>query len=179
MAIPFQLAVGVAQASSLPRKSSDARVDRAKARIEELERSLQDVRNASASIRQIYLPDLGAVDRCTSCHVGIAEAETVASQPPFSPHPGQFLSLAAHPPESVGCTACHAGQGRATSSVEKAHGRVEHWEKPLLALAHTSASCLKRHGESSGALRGASKAGGGHGAIPPLRLLRLPPGRRV
>ncbi len=136
-------------------------LERAKSRLQELERSLNESRHTPISIQQVFLPELGVVDRCKSCHVGIDKEDLVAPQQPFTPHPGQFLFLDHHPPDRMGCTVCHAGQGRATSSVSKAHGRVEHWEKPLLDHENISASCLKCHGQNVESLRGASNLAAG------------------
>ncbi len=49
---------------------------------------------------------------------------------PFSTHPNPEL-LKNHPLEKFGCSPCHGGNGRALDSVEKAHGRYEHWLWPL------------------------------------------------
>lgn len=134
----------------------------ARSRLEELERSLKESEQSPISIQQIYVPELGVVDRCSSCHVGIEKTEALIPRQPFTPHPGRFLFLGPHPPDRLGCTVCHAGQGRATSSADKAHGRVAHWEAPLLQREHTSASCLKCHGQQNvDALRGATNLAAG------------------
>jgi hypothetical protein len=39
--------------------------------------------------------------------------------------------LKIHDPDKFGCSPCHQGNGRATTSVEKAHGNYEHWLWPL------------------------------------------------
>jgi cbb3-type cytochrome oxidase cytochrome c subunit len=53
--------------------------------------------------------------------------ETAAE--PWRTHPPE--PLVAHPVEKFGCTACHGGQGWAIDAQE-AHGKVAHWEEPLL-----------------------------------------------
>ncbi len=66
------------------------------------------------------------------------------AQNPFKVHPGNLL--AKHPPEAVGCTMCHQGQGLATTK-DDAHGNVPHWDKPLLTGHFVQASCTKCHHE--------------------------------
>jgi cytochrome c2 len=83
-------------------------------------------------IRQLWLPDLGRVDRCVTCHLGYEWAGTLPASvaAPLAPHP-RLPYLDAHPFTEFGCTSCHGGQGYATSTVA-AHGDVEHWDEPLL-----------------------------------------------
>jgi len=90
-------------------------------------------------IRQIWNPDLGIVDRCTSCHLGMAGGEPLSGEAPFGAHPP-----IPHDPEQIGCTPCHGGQGRATKK-EAAHGDVAHWFTPLLPLEHIEAGCGSCH----------------------------------
>ena len=90
---------------------------------------------------------LSRVDRCQSCHVGI-EKRGFEDQPnPHKTHPNFELLLGNHPPESFGCTACHNGQGVATSSVEKAHGYVKFWEHPLLLGPKMESNCISCHAD--------------------------------
>src|SRR5208337_4757906 len=57
-------------------------------------------------IQQIWLPGIGVVDRCTTCHAGLKEASLadVATQP-FRRHPE-----IPHTSDQFGCVMCHAGQ---------------------------------------------------------------------
>jgi len=83
-------------------------------------------------IVQINVAEANIVDRCESCHMGIREPVklTVASMSAkgkpdeyaraFTSHPEPDL-LKTHDPERFGCSPCHQGNGRATTSVEKAH----------------------------------------------------------
>ncbi len=89
-------------------------------------------RSFTLGIRQIWVPALGRVDRCVTCHLGYEWGGTLpATVPaPLAPHP-ELPYLDAHPFAEFGCTACHAGQGFATDT-EAAHGHVEHWDEPLL-----------------------------------------------
>src|SRR6516164_9711876 len=60
-------------------------------------------RHFQGGIRQIWIPELGVVDRCMSCHVGLSEASLsdVSSQP-FRKHP-----VIPHSLEQFGCVICH------------------------------------------------------------------------
>ena len=84
-------------------------------------------------VRQIWLPELGRVDRCVTCHLGYEWEGTLPASlgVPLAPHPA-LPYLDAHPFLQFGCTACHGGQGFATSAAA-AHGNVEDWDEPLLA----------------------------------------------
>lgn len=90
------------------------------------------VRNFRIKIRQLWIPRLGRVDRCITCHL---DYEQVSSAPsdlpePFRPHPA-LPYLGAHRFLNFGCTTCHGGQGFATRTRD-AHGQVEHWDDPLI-----------------------------------------------
>jgi len=97
-------------------------------------------RHFEGGIQQIWLPDLGVVDRCTSCHVGLKEASLadVATQP-YRPHP-----VIPHKTEQFGCTVCHRGQGAATT-VEEAHNSTLAWEQPILPAKYIESSCGECH----------------------------------
>src|SRR2546422_8084473 len=97
------------------------------------------------------------VDRCESCHMGVREPVklTAASMAEkgkkpdsyalaFVGHPEKEL-LTVHDPEKFGCTPCHQGNGRATTSVEKGHGNYEHWLWPLFPKQNTEAGCQTCH----------------------------------
>ena len=50
-----------------------------------------------------------------------------------------------HDPDKFGCSPCHQGNGRATTSVEKAHGNYEHWLWPLFPKQNVEAGCQTCH----------------------------------
>lgn len=79
------------------------------------------------SIKQIWLPELNRVDRCTSCHLGYDQPDLIEAPDPFKAHP----DISPHSLEQLGCTICHGGQGYALKK-EDAHGEIEHWEEPLM-----------------------------------------------
>jgi len=96
---------------------------------------------ATTGIHQIWLPQLGVVDRCTTCHLGIAEPTLAgAAVPlPFRAHP-----VIPHDPEAWGCVVCHRGQGSATD-VAAAHATTVAWEQPILPGRFIQASCGTCH----------------------------------
>src|ERR1700737_627798 len=121
-------------------------------------RGLQDKTEAlDPAILQINVAEANIVDRCESCHMGTREPVklTAASMAPkgkqpdeyaraFTSHPEPEL-LKTHDPDKFGCSPCHQGNGRATTSVEKAHGNYEHWLWPLYPKRNPEAGCQTCH----------------------------------
>jgi mono/diheme cytochrome c family protein len=97
-------------------------------------------RHFEGGIQQIWLPDIGVVDRCTSCHVGLKEPSLtdVATQP-YRKHP-----VIPHNLDQFGCTVCHRGQGAATT-VAEAHNSTLAWEQPILPAKYIESSCGQCH----------------------------------
>ncbi len=91
-------------------------------------------------IRQILLPELNRVDRCTTCHLAVEDPSYGGYAQPLAYHPLHEQ----HPFEKFGCTICHRGQGRATTTAD-AHGAVPHWDQPMLPLQYIQASCGQCH----------------------------------
>ena len=98
--------------------------------------------NAPVVIRQILLPGLQRVDRCTTCHMGVEDPTMKKAAQPFTYH----SNLAPHTPARFGCTICHGGQGLATDQ-GNAHGQVDFWKEPLLPRDYIRASCGRCHKE--------------------------------
>jgi cytochrome c1 len=97
-------------------------------------------RHFQGGIQQVWLPELGVVDRCTSCHVGLNEASlTDVSTQPFRTHP-----VIPHKLDQFGCTVCHRGQGAATT-VAEAHSSTLAWEQPILPAKYIESSCGQCH----------------------------------
>ena len=110
------------------------------------------------AIVQINVAEANIVDRCESCHMNIREplkvttaamTEKGARQPDeyakaFASHAQPEL-LQIHDPEKFGCSPCHQGNGRATTSIEKAHGDYEHWLWPLYPKENSEAGCQSCH----------------------------------
>jgi len=96
----------------------------------------------SVELRQVFLPDLGRVDRCQSCHIGIDDPAMKGQPQPLTAHPGNLL--AKHTPDNFGCTICHEGQGRATY-LPDAHGEGIEWNEPLVDGQLVYVSCARCH----------------------------------
>ena len=110
------------------------------------------------AIVQINVAEANIVDRCESCHMNTREPLKVSATAmmakgekrpdeyanAFVSHPEPEL-LAIHDPEKFGCSPCHQGNGRATTSVEKAHGNYEHWLWPLYPKENSQAGCQTCH----------------------------------
>lgn len=133
-----------------------------------LEGLLKTINGLDVSLIQInvnppgtMINDIGGVgltDRCQSCHVGMEPKYVPATltltkadlglqksnDAPFSSHPDQDL-FTWHPLDKFGCSPCHGGNGRALVSVEKAHGRYEHWLWPLNYPENYDAGCQQCH----------------------------------
>ncbi|HKP88205.1 MAG TPA: c-type cytochrome [Blastocatellia bacterium] len=110
-------------------------------------------------IKQLNVGGGQVIDRCESCHLGTREPLTITKtdlmwEDPsedeekmaaaFVSHPSKDL-LKVHDPERFGCSTCHGGNGRGTTSVEKAHGRYEHWLWPLYYKENMQAGCVQCH----------------------------------
>jgi mono/diheme cytochrome c family protein len=97
-------------------------------------------RHFQPGIQQIWHPDIGVTDRCTSCHVGLKEASlTDVKFQPYRKHP-----VIPHTAEQYGCVMCHRGQGAATT-VEEAHSSTLAWEQPILPARYIESGCGQCH----------------------------------
>ena len=97
-------------------------------------------RRFQPGLQQIWHPELGVVDRCTTCHSALKEASLVdVKTQPFRPHPPMPHSLT-----EFGCVLCHRGQGGATT-VEEAHRSTKSWEDPILPARYLESSCGQCH----------------------------------
>lgn len=99
-------------------------------------------RHFQGGIHQIWLPSLGVVDRCQTCHVGLSEASLAdVKTQPFRTHPA-----IPHKVDQFGCVMCHRGQGDATT-VEDAHYSKLAQEEPILPARYIESSCGQCHHE--------------------------------
>ncbi len=97
-------------------------------------------RRFQGGVQQVWLPQLGVVDRCGTCHVAMKEVSLAGIAPqPFHPHPPIPHSLT-----EFGCVMCHRGQGAATT-VAEAHSSTLSWENPVLPARYTESSCGECH----------------------------------
>ncbi len=126
------------------------------------------MKNLDIHLRQINVNPSGAslnnlggaglVDRCQSCHLGtdpllvpvtmtLTKADlglAKSKDAPFTSHPDPDM-MKYHPLEKFGCSPCHGGNGRALDTVEKAHGRYEHWLWPMYYPENFEAGCQQCH----------------------------------
>ena len=138
---------------------------------------LLDFISPTIKIEQVVLPQLlldinfkkiPRVDRCTTCHKGIARPGFENFPTPYRSHSRLDLFVAedsAHPLEEVGCTPCHKGRGLSTSFIGAAHTPsgpdqehawretygwepLEHWEEPMIPLPWVQSSCRQCHMEA-------------------------------
>ncbi|HEV2837251.1 MAG TPA: c-type cytochrome [Pyrinomonadaceae bacterium] len=108
---------------------------------------------------QISVNAYNIVDRCEVCHAGIREpleltpANLAPDKPGGKPdslarafvsHPNREI-FAVHNPEKFGCSSCHWGNGRATTSDMKGHGRHRFWLWPMFEKENTEAGCQQCH----------------------------------
>jgi cytochrome c2 len=108
---------------------------------------------------QISVNAYNIVDRCEVCHLGTREpldlkASDLAPGGPgktpdslaraFVSHPNREV-LALHNPDKFGCSSCHWGNGRATTSDTKGHGRHRFWLWPMFEKENTEAGCQQCH----------------------------------
>ena len=152
-------------ADNLQKQASDEK-DSKKA--DGLRAQAKAMRNSPLMVRQIIVGDLNRFDRCTTCHVAMDEytnptLKTPADWPnPYKGHPKVDEALVkSHPFTKYGCTACHEGQGLATTAAG-AHGHVMAWEHPMLSVkaGHIQGSCVKCH-DNFEKLKGAEVAAKG------------------
>jgi len=151
-------------------------------RIGDLARDLPvlDLANPKVKIEQVVLNDLTddvkfmrvpKVERCITCHLGIANPDYVNAPQPYTTHPDLELFVANNSPhalEEFGCTVCHGGRGRGTDFVSSVHTpssneqkkqweekysweKFHHWEDPMFPLPYTEAGCFKCHSGVKGA----------------------------
>jgi len=134
---------------------TDHMVDLTPAQIDGLKKKVEDW---DPTIVQINVAEANIVDRCESCHMGAREpvritpaAMTPKGQKKPDEYAAAFVShpepeiLKIHDPDKFGCSPCHQGNGRATTSVEKAHGNYEHWLWPLFPKENAQAGCQTCH----------------------------------
>ena len=134
---------------------SDHMVDLTPAQIDGLKKKAADW---DPKIVQINVAEANIVDRCESCHMNSREpikitAAAMTARDEKKPdeyaraltsHPEPEL-LQIHDPDKFGCSPCHQGNGRATTSIEKAHGNYEHWLWPLFPKENVQAGCQNCH----------------------------------
>lgn len=139
---------------------------------------LLDLVDPKYDIRQIVMedfPDLtksAKVDRCTTCHLGIADPRYDREDIPteFKAHPKLDLYVgrdSPHPVERFGCTSCHLGRGYGTTFTLAAHTPdneeqehewrekygwtdMHYWDFPMLPERLNQANCFTCHKPNTG-----------------------------
>ncbi len=126
---------------------------------ETIDRLIERNNKFDYSLRQINVNGDELVDRCETCHLGIREPLELkavnfkrtgkkidANARAFVSHPSKEL-LQIHNPERFGCSSCHGGNGRATTSIVKGHGRHRFWLHPLHERENMEAGCQQCHAQ--------------------------------
>jgi cytochrome c551/c552 len=122
-----------------------------------IDKLIQANKEFDYSIKQININGDQVVDRCETCHLGIrAPLELTAANfrrprrrpdamaRAFVSHPTKEL-LTIHTPEKFGCSSCHWGNGRATTSEVKGHGRHRFWIHSMFRRENMEAGCQQCH----------------------------------
>jgi cytochrome c2 len=126
---------------------------------EQIDKLIERNNKFDYSLRQININGDQLVDRCETCHLGTREPLELkpanfkrtgkkidANARAFVSHPSKEL-LQIHNPERFGCSSCHGGNGRATTSVVKGHGRHRFWLHPLHERENMEAGCQQCHSQ--------------------------------
>ncbi len=110
------------------------------------------LRTEPIEIRQVTNPELGIVDRCHTCHLGIDRPGFEGKDVPavFRTHSQRKRLLGTnHPVAQTGCTICHQGQGSQIKGIawySFDHGDDDpYWEQPLLRGTFVQSSCVSCH----------------------------------
>ncbi|MGI9106213.1 MAG: c-type cytochrome [Pyrinomonadaceae bacterium] len=124
---------------------------------EQIDKLIERNNNFDFSMRQLNVNGDQLVDRCETCHLGVREPLELkpanfkrprkkidAEARAFVSHPSKEL-LQIHNPERFGCSSCHGGNGRATTSIVKGHGRHRFWLHPLYERDNIEAGCQQCH----------------------------------
>ena len=144
-----------------------------------------DFLDPKLKVQQTVVPDVKydvnfatvpVVDRCVSCHMGIADPKFSDQFQPYTAHPNLDLigaSSSPHPFNEFGCTSCHSGRSRGTGFISSTHTPhnheqekewkekhdwevMHHWLQPMLPSEYSQAGCFKCHTEQP-YLKGADK----------------------
>ena len=113
--------------------------------------------NFDFGLKQLSVNGGQLVDRCESCHLGTRSVIPIKASDmmplgrrpdalarAFVSHPDKEL-LQIHDPEKFGCSSCHGGNGRASTTIEKGHGKNPFWLHPLYDKENTEAGCNQCH----------------------------------
>jgi mono/diheme cytochrome c family protein len=133
-----------------------------------------DFISPNIKIQQVVVDDLRfdvnfqtipRVDRCHTCHQGIAQEGWEDAEQPFRSHPNLDLFLTSrspHPIEQFGCSVCHSGWDRSVDFTLAAHyprnaeqaeewrqkydwHTLHRWDHPMLPRQYSESACYKCH----------------------------------
>lgn len=126
-------------------------IKRTEAEVAQLRNSIAKLEDQRPSIVQITNTELGRVDRCVTCHLGIDDPQFNDAPEPLTAHLPLAISDIGryHPFKTYGCTICHEGQGLATE-LAAAFGEEAHFHQPVLGRDLCQGSCLPCHRERIG-----------------------------
>jgi cytochrome c2 len=126
---------------------------------DQIDKLIQGNEKFDYTIKQINVNGDQVVDRCETCHLGVRSSmELVPANfkvphkkidplaRAFVSHPTKEL-LAIHDPDKFGCSSCHWGNGRATTSVVKGHGDNPFWVFPMFKKENAEAGCQQCHSQ--------------------------------
>ncbi len=126
----------------LERKAAEAKEAGDEKEVAKLERLKAEAAGMKEELKQIYVPAIGAVDHCTTCHAATDNPLFADEPQPFRSHSGDYLKT--HQVARFGCTVCHGGLG-VGSTVEAAHGLVGEGTQPMLPVKYAQARCARCH----------------------------------
>lgn len=125
--------------------------------VDQLDKLIEGNQKFDYKMRQVNVNGDQLVDRCETCHLGVrAPVELTAANfklprkkidplaRAFVSHPSKEL-LAIHTPDKFGCSSCHWGNGRATTTTEKGHGDNAFWMHPMFKKENAEAGCQQCH----------------------------------
>jgi len=99
------------------------------------------LKSAPIKIKQIWNKELDIADRCITCHQAVNNPNYKNAPEPFRYH----AKAREHDFAKIGCTICHAGQGRATEA-KFAHAQdIGHWDNPMWENDMVQVSCPQCH----------------------------------
>jgi mono/diheme cytochrome c family protein len=107
-----------------------------------------DVNDYDIKINQLNIQtaDGMQIDRCMTCHIGMANQDAADFELPIKTHPLIVAGRDKEPHDftEIGCTVCHDGNGRGLNKAD-AHGHMKHWTLPLKTGQMIQSSCSQCH----------------------------------
>jgi cytochrome c551/c552 len=126
---------------------------------DQIDKLIQGNQKFDYTIKQVNVNGDQLVDRCETCHLGVRSslelvpADFKVPRKKIDPLARAFVShptpelLGIHNPDKFGCSSCHWGNGRATTSVVKGHGDNPYWSFPMFKHENAEAGCQQCHSQ--------------------------------